>query len=231
MDSICFIAARGGSKGVPHKNIRKLAGKPLIAYTIESALDSKLFKHVIVSTEDKQIARIAKKFGAEIPFMRPKNLATNNSSMDDVTLHAIKKLKLMGFQFDVIVNRDCTVPFIRNKDIKGSIKLLQEKNPDIVCGVYKQHLNPYYNMMEIDKHGNLECCKKLTKKLKRRQDAPIIYQLNGLFTFYVENFLKYRTYDMPRVIPYEIPLETGLMIDTEFEFQIADMIAQKKIKI
>ena len=81
MRPICFIGARGGSKGVPRKNIRKIAGKPLIAYTIESAINSGIFSSVIVSTEDKEIAKIAKKYGAEIPFIRPKKLSTDNAGM------------------------------------------------------------------------------------------------------------------------------------------------------
>ena len=89
MKSICFIGARGGSKGVPRKNIRKLGKKPLIAYTIESALKSNLFEHVIVSTEDTEIANISKKFGAEVPFIRPKKLATDSAGFADVMIHAI----------------------------------------------------------------------------------------------------------------------------------------------
>ena len=106
--AICFIAARGGSKGVPKKNIRKLGKKPLIAHSIEQSLESGIFSHVVVSTEDPEIAKISKKYGAEIPFMRPKNLATDNSSMDDVVKHGIKKLESNGYSFDVLVSRDCT---------------------------------------------------------------------------------------------------------------------------
>ena len=162
MKSICFIGARGGSKGVPGKNIKKIAGKPLIAYTIESAIDSKLFDHVIVSTEDHKIANIAKKFGADVPFLRPRKLAQDNSRMVDTIIHGITKLKSLGYSFDVLVNRDCTVPFIRKKDIAGSLKLLKNQNCNAVFGVYKQHLNPYFNMLEKDQNGFL----KLSKKLK-----------------------------------------------------------------
>ena len=112
MKPICLIAARGGSKGVPKKNIRKLAGKPLIAYTIEKALDSNIFSSVVVSTENKEIARISKKFGAEVPFVRPKKLATDSASTDDVIIHAIKKLYSLGYKFEIMVSRDCTVPFL-----------------------------------------------------------------------------------------------------------------------
>ena len=96
MKSICFIGARGGSKGVPKKNIRLLNGKPLISYTIESALNSNIFDSVIVSTENEEIAKIAKKYGAEIPFMRPKELATDKAGMYEVILHGINNLKSLG---------------------------------------------------------------------------------------------------------------------------------------
>ena len=230
MKPVCFIGARGGSKGVPNKNTRLLNGKPLIAYSIETALSSNIFSSVIVSTEDERIGRVAKKYGAEVPFIRPKRLATDSSGMDEVIIHGIKKLRSLGYMFDILVNRDCTVPFIRNVDVRGSIELLKEKKCDAVFGVYKQHHNPYFNMMEPNSKGFLKYSKKLRKKIKTRQNTPTVYQLNGLFTVYADRLL-HTKWHMLKVFPYEIPAETGLMIDTEFEFQIADMIAQQKIKI
>ncbi|SVD36290.1 uncharacterized protein METZ01_LOCUS389144, partial [marine metagenome] len=176
-------------------------------------------------------AKIAKNFGAEVPFIRPKKLATDTASTDDVIIHAVKKLRSVGYRFEIMVNRDCTVPFVRNNDIKGSIKLLIKKNCDIVCGVYKQHHNPYFNMMELNSKGFLKFSKSKNFEFTNRQNIPIVYQLNGLHTFYVEKLLKYGRLYMPKIVPYEIPLETGLMIDTEFEFQIAEMIAKKLLKI
>jgi len=137
----------------------------------------------------------------------------------------------MGYDFDILVNRDCTVPFIRNSDVMHSIRLLRRKKCDAVFGVYRQHHNPYFNMMEQDSKGYLRFSKSVGQKIKSRQEAPVVYQLNGLFTIYVDKLLKYGKFYMPRILPYEIPPETGLMIDTEFEFQIADMIAKNKIKI
>ena len=144
MKSICIIAARGGSKGVPKKNIRLLGKKPLIAHTIESAIKSKLFTDVIVSTENKKIASIAKRYGASVPFLRPKKLATDSASMDDVLLDVIKKLKLLRYEFEIVVNRDCTAPFIKNSDIKKSINLLKRKKcHSVVAGYnYKADSNP-----------------------------------------------------------------------------------------
>ena len=118
---ICFIAARGGSKGVPNKNIKSIAGKPLIAHSIRKIINSGLFQAVIVSTESPKIAKIAKKFGAQIPFLRPKKLAGDSATMDDVFLHAIPELQKFGYNFNVVVNLDCTAPFVKINDIKKSI--------------------------------------------------------------------------------------------------------------
>ena len=226
---ICFIAARGGSKGVTRKNIRLLAGKPLIAYAIESSIKSKIFSHVVVSTEDKEIARISQKFGAEVPFLRPKKLATDSAGMTEVVLHGLKIFRTLGYDFDSFVNRDCTVPFLRNKDVAGSIRLLKRKNCNAVFGVYRQHLNPYFNIMELDSNGFLKIVKDEEKRPISRQTAPIVYQLNGLFTYNTEKFFEYRNDVLLNALPYEIPIETGFMIDTEFEFKLAEFIIQKKI--
>ena len=127
MKPICVIPARGGSKGVPKKNIRKINGKPLISYTIESALKSKIFSHVFVCTEDTEIAKISKKFGAEVPFLRPKKLAGGSVPMDDVLVDFIGKIISLGYKFDTFVWRDFTVPFIRDEYILGSIKLTKKE--------------------------------------------------------------------------------------------------------
>ena len=224
MKPICLICARGGSRGVPNKNIRTINKKPLIAHTIEKAINSKIFSHVVVSTEDKKIARISKNLGAEIPFIRPKNLATGTIPVGDVFLHAIKKLQTLEYEFDTFVNLDCTVPFLKIEDILGSINLLKKKKCDVVYGVYRQHLNPYFNIMEKNKNGYLQLSKKLKERPKSRQKAPAVFQLNGLFTFNVKKFLRYGDPIMPKGLPYEISPESGLMIDTEIEFKIAEVL-------
>ena len=228
MKPICLIAARRGSKGEPKKNIKPIGGKPLIAHTIKSSLESKIFSHVIVSTDDNEIAKIAKKHGAKVPFLRPKKLATENASMDKVIEHAINKLFSLGYDFDVLVNRDCTAPFIRISDIKKGVSLLNRKKNDLVAAVYKTHLNPYFNMMESGSNGFLKFSKKTKKCVTNRQDAPIVYQLTGFQIINVPRFLKYKKIYMPRILPIEIPSKTGLMIDSELEFQIADCMFRKR---
>ena len=227
MKPICLICARGGSKGVPNKNIRIIHKKPLIAHTIEKAVNSKIFSHVIVSTEDKKIVKISEKYGAEIPFIRPKKLSGDTTPIGDVFVHAIKKLETLDYQFDTFVNLDCTVPFIDKKDIIGSIDLLRRRKCDAVYGVYEQHLNPYFNMMELNSKGFLRLTKKLTKRPRSRQEAPVVYQLNGLFTYNKKKFLKIGNPIMPNAIPFKIPLERGFMIDTETEFEITELMFKK----
>ena len=232
MNVICIIPARGGSKGVPKKNIKKINGKPLLGYVIESALKSKIFSHVVVSTEDNEIAKIAKKFGADVPFKRPKSLASDYAPMDKVLLHAVKTLYKLDYDFDIFVWRDATTPFIRSVDIRKSIKMLKKNNASIVTGVYRQHLNPYFNIVEKNSNGFLKLCKPLKIKARSRQEAPPVFQLNGLYVYDAKKFLKLKKTDLSKTLPHEIPVETGLMIDTAFEFEITKLlIEQKKLKL
>ena len=232
MNVICIIPARGGSKGVPKKNIKKINGKPLLGYVIESALKSKIFSHVVVSTEDNEIAKIAKKFGADVPFKRPKSLASDYAPMDKVLLHAVKTLYKLDYDFDIFVWRDATTPFIRSVDIQESIKTLKKNNASIVTGVYRQHLNPYFNIVEKNSNGFLKLCKPLKIKARSRQEAPPVFQLNGLYVYDAKKFLKLKKTDLSKTLPHEIPVETGLMIDTAFEFEITKLlIEQKKLKL
>ena len=232
LGAICIIPARGGSKGVPKKNIIKIGGKPLLGHVIENVKKSKIFTNIIVSTEDNEISKIAKKYGAEVPFERPKSLASDITPMDKVLLHAVQSLCKLNYKFDVFVWRDATTPFIRTSDIKKSIRLLKRKKVAIVCGVYKQHLNPYYNIVETNHKGFLKLIKPLKNKPRSRQEAPIVYQLNGLYVYDTKKFLKMKNTNLSKAIPYEIPIETGLMIDTKFELEIAKLLIEhNRIKL
>ena len=228
MKPICIIPARAGSKSVPNKNIRLIAGKPLIYYTIKSALESKLFSHVIVSTEDKKTASIAKKYGAEVPFMRPRNLATDKTPQEQVLLHAVKKLNSLGIDFEIFVYRDCTVPFIDSSDMNGAIELLKKSDCYSTCASIKAHPNPYFGMWEPSKEGFLKISKTTDKVISRRQDAPIVYIIDGLFVFWTKKFLKTRKCLTSKMLPYEISREHSHMIDFEFDFKVAELLINSK---
>ena len=228
MKPICIIPARAGSKSVPNKNIRLIAGKPLIYYTIKSALESKLFSHVIVSTEDKKTASIAKKYGAEVPFMRPRNLATDKTPQEQVLLHAVKKLNSLGSDFEIFVYRDCTVPFIDSSDMNGAIELLKKSDCYSTCASIKAHPNPYFGMWEPNKEGFLKISKTTDKVISRRQDAPIVYIIDGLFVFWTKKFLKTRKCLTSKMLPYEISREHSHMIDFPFDFKVAELLINSK---
>lgn len=230
MKPICIIPARSGSKGIPKKNIRSMKGKPLIAYTIETAVNSKLFSHVIVSTEDPEITNISKQYGAEIPFTRPNYLATDTASNDEVLLHAISELHSIGFKVDVTVMRDCTVPFIDENDMKGALDLLNKSNCDAVFASVRAHPNPYFGMMEFNSEGFLEVSKVADKNYySRRQDTPIVYDIVGLFIHDVRKLLQTKNIIVPKILPYEISKEHGHMIDFEIDFKIAEFLLEQKL--
>lgn len=224
MKSICFIAARGGSKGVPRKNIRKLGDKPLIAHSIETALNSNVFDHVIVSTEDNEIASISKKYGAEVPFMRPKYLAKDKVIYGDVVMHALKKLYELGYEFDAVASRDCTVPFIDEVDLKKAMNLYATSVCDGVHSVCRAYSNPYFGMYEPDSRGYLHHSKRSKKRITTRQDSPIVYQVNGLYINSRKKLLKTGDLFVGKILPYEISQEHGIMIDDEIQFKLAELV-------
>jgi len=224
---ICIIPARGGSKGVKRKNIRPLGGKPLIAYTLESAINSNLFQDVIVTTEDKEIANISKKFGANVPFIRPQELATDLATTEEVLIHTINELKRLEFEFDTIMLRDCTVPFIDKQDMKNSLKLFFENECDAVFGAINAHPNPYFGMMELNEDGYLIKSKIPKNDITRRQDAPVVYSVDGMFILNVDFFLKTKKISAGNIIPYELTKEHSHMIDFEFDFKVAKLLIEK----
>ena len=227
MKILCIIPARGGSKEIEKKNIRKINNKPLIAYTIESTLSSKLFDDVIVSTDDNEIIGISKSYGAKVPFIRPSELAQDNSTSDQVILHAVLEMRKLGFEYDVIVLRDCTVPFIDANDMKNMLDLFKKSDCNAVFGAIKAHPNPYFGMMECGGDGFLIPSKTLEKEATRRQDAPIVYNVDGIFILDNKNFLKTKKIFSGKILPYEISKEHGHMIDFEFDFKVAELLLTK----
>lgn len=227
---ICIIAARGGSKGIPKKNILLFGDKPLIAHTIQSSINSKIFEHVIVITDDEEIAKISRQYGAKTPFLRPKELSTDSSSVDEVVNFAISKLQELGYDFEFFVLRDCTVPFIDSNDISGAIKLLQETNCDAVFGAIKAHPNPYFGMMENDENGFLIPSKIPSHKIFRRQDAPIVWIVDGLFVFNTKKFLYNKFIFQGKILPYEISKLHSHMMDFELDFKIGEFLYNNIIK-
>jgi CMP-N-acetylneuraminic acid synthetase len=221
MRILAIICARGGSKGVPNKNIRLLNGKPLIAYTIECAKKYTKFDRIIVSTDSPKIAEVAKQYGADVPFLRPKELATDTSPKIPVLQHAVRYLEQEeNDHYDLIVDLDPTSPLRTVEDIENCVNKMIEKNPNVVFSVTPAHKNPYFNMVE-EKNGRVYLCKKLDRSITRRQDAPMVYAMNASIYVYKKDFLLntdsvFSDNTMAVVMPEERSIDIDRPIDFEF---------------
>ena len=224
---VCIIPARGGSKGVPRKNIKMLAGRPLIAYTIEQALQSRYIDRTIVSTEDGEIADISKQYGAEVPFMRPDDLAGDQVATVDVLLHAISWLeKENHYDFDLLVLLHTTTPLRAVGDIDASIEMLVTAKADNIFSVTEAHRNPYFNMVEVDAEGKVQLAKK--GSFPSRQSAPPVYDMNSSIYVWWKDILKREGkifLENSRV--YVMPKARSIDIDDDIDFKIAEILMNK----
>lgn len=221
------ICCRGGSKGIPGKNIQLLNNVPLIAYTIQTASSSKLLNDVIISTDDKAIADVAVKFNAKVPFLRPDDLATDTASKWPVFIHAVEWYeKNMNTLVDYIVDMDVTVPLKKSVDIDGAIKMaLDNIDVDVVITGYEPERNPYFNMMELDTNGYAEIVKKPSVPIVRRQDAPKVYSLSpAAYVIKKSALYNYSHWSKAKCKIYPMPRERAIDIDTPIDFRIVEML-------
>ncbi len=226
-----IIPARGGSKSIPKKNIRLLAGKPLIAYSIETAKKCKLLNRTIVSTDNPEIADVSKKYGADVPFIRPKDLSMDDTPMVPVLKHAVSFIeKDADIHVDIVVLLDPTSPFRRVEDIEDCIKKLERDNADSVVTVCEVEHNPYFVMMEME-GDRLVPLIKSNKVITRRQDAPKVYRLNAAVYAIRRDILmkenKIITNNTEAVI---MPEELSAHIDHEIDILFAEFLLTRKVQ-
>lgn len=224
MKYIALICARGGSKGLPDKNILPLAGVPLIGWAIKAAKNVERISRVIVSTDSEQIAQIAKEFGAEVPFIRPGVLSGDNSPEWLTWKHAVEYLE-KNIEFDGLVVIPTTAPLRNIEDINLCINKFEEGKSDIVITVTKAHRSPYFNMVKIDGDGNTSLLIQNENKLTRRQDSPklfdvttVAYVVKPLFVKENDNIFE------GRVGSIEVPAERAIDIDSPMDFKIAECL-------
>lgn len=225
-----FIFARGGSKGVPRKNIRLLAGKPLIAHAIEIAFESQLINRVIVSTDDEEIAKVARDFGAEVPFLRPKELAQDDSPEWLAWQHAISALseKDKGKDLDVFVSIPPTSPLRNVTDLDNVIRAFLKNDADVVITVKKAGRHPSFNMVVLDEGNYASLVLPLDKHIARRQEASVVYDMTTVAYALRPKFLMNSSGIFEgRVKSVLIPEERAIDIDTELDFQFAEFIMNK----
>jgi N,N'-diacetyl-8-epilegionaminate cytidylyltransferase len=228
-----FIFARGGSQGVPGKNIRLLAGKPLIAYAIETAFQSEFINRVIVSTDDEKIAQVAQDFGAEVPFIRPKGLAQNNSPEWLAWQHAIQILKEQdnGRELDVFVSIPPTAPLRSTEDVDNAIQTFLVSDADIVITAKKASCHPSFNMVTLNERNCAKLILPLDKQIIRRQDAPPVYDMTTVAYVASPKFImESKAVFEGRVKAVIIPEERALDIDTELDFQFAEYLMSNRMK-
>jgi CMP-N-acetylneuraminic acid synthetase len=227
MKIVATICARGGSKGVPGKNIRPLGGKPLIVHTIEAAQKCRLIDKIVVSTDSPQIAEIARTGGAEVPFLRPPELATDSAPKLAAIKHAVRFLESQqGYRPDIVVDLDPTSPLRTVKDIENCIKLVRDEGADNVFSVIRAHRNPYFNMVEVI-NGRVQLVKRLPSPVARRQDAPPVYDMNAsIYAWKIEALLKNDSLFLERTRIYEMP-DWARDIDSEIDFKFVELIIKE----
>lgn len=225
---LALICARGGSKGVPMKNIRPLGGKPLIEWSIETAMKNELIDKLIVSTDDTIIAAVAERSGATVPFLRPKELAGDRSPELPVWKHALSQLDTNGgFKADYLVVLPPTAPFRSPEDINDGLDILHADNTDIVISVTESRKNPYFNMVEIDAEGYASLSKPVSSKIFRRQDAPKVYEMTTvLYAARVDFILGTSSLFDGRVKTLVVPETRALDIDTPLDFKFAEFLLE-----
>ncbi len=231
MNIILTICARGGSKGVYKKNIRPILGKPLIAYTIETALKWNKADRVVVSTDDEEIADIARKFGAEVPFMRPHELATDTAGKLSVIQHAVKFCEEdANTKYDIVVDLDPTAPIRKISDIDNSLNKFLNSDADMLYSVCMARRNPYFNMVELDEKGYAYTSKSLEKEIVRRQDSPKVYDMNASIYLYRRKFLlNADSFNSGKAIVYVMDDITSHDIDREIDFQFIEFLLEKGV--
>ena len=226
MNILCTICVRGGSKGVKNKNIKKINNKPLVSYTIEQAIKSKIFKCIAVSSDSDKILNVAKKNGVKDLIKRPPKLARDDSPKIPVIRHCLIEMeKKYNKNFDIIIDLDATSPLRNILDIKKALKkMILDKNNNLFT-VCLSRRNPYFNAVEF-KNNKIQPVKNLMKKLTSRQAAPIVYDMNASIYIWKRNLLlRSDTVFHKKTSVYLMPEKRSIDIDTEFDYKmVSDLL-------
>lgn len=224
MSTICTVCARGGSVGVPRKNVRDLHGKPLIGWTIEKALASPTIDAVYVSTDDDEIAKVAEAFGAVVPYRRPAELATSTAAKVPVIQHLVEKVESLGVDVHRVVDLDPTSPLRSAEDIEAAIALLDD-DTDVVITAYPSDKNPYFNMVEDKADGTVGLV--VPSGAVSRQGAPKVYAMNAsIYVWHRATLTKGLWGGRTRL--YEMPRERSVDIDSELDFKLVELLMAER---
>ncbi len=234
MKILVTICARAGSKRIKNKNLRYLAGKPLIEHTIDIAKKWNKANRIICSTDSDQIASIAKAKGISVPFIRPSHLASDTSGKLPVVRHALKESELRyGEKYDLVVDLDVTSPIRKLADLDACLQVLLRKNAEVVFSVTKARRNPYFNMVEINSDGFAMKSKKTEDPILRSQDAPLVYDMNASIYFFKRQFLldEQNGYvlDSKRSAVYAMDDLSAFDIDNEIDLKFVEFLIKNNM--
>ena len=226
MKAIAFIFARGGSKGLPDKNIRPLDGKPLIAWSIEQALAINRIERVIVSTDSEAIATVARAYGAEVPFIRPAELARDDSPEWLAWQHALAFLiETNGSLPEAMVSVPATAPLRLPIDIENCLDEYEKGEVDMIIAVANAHRSPYFNMVKANLNGTVGLVIPPQSAIARRQDAPVVFDMTTVaYVARPEFVMAHDSLFDGRVRAVIVPTERAIDIDTLLDFQIAECL-------
>ena len=225
------ICARGGSKGIPNKNLVPLGGKPLIAYTVEQARRWGKAARIVCSTDSPLIADAARACGAEVPFLRPAELGGDQVGKVDVIRHAVEACDPEGTRFDGVLDLDVTAPIRTAEDLDGCLAVFNASRPDVVFSVTPARKNPYFNMVEKDAEGRLSLVKALPAAVLRRQDAPRVYDMNASIYLYDRAAFarpEFRSVLGGRFAIYEMAEDAAFDIDGPLDLEIVELIMRRR---
>ena len=221
MTSIAIITARGGSKRIPHKNIKDFCGKPIIAYSIEAALESGLFDEVMVSTDSMDIADIAKRYGAHVPFLRSESASNDYATTNDVLHEVLSEYEARGIKFDVMFCIYPTAPFVTPGKLRTALESLERTTADSLLPVVSFSFPPQRGMIIRDDRIGYQFPEF---KLSRSQDLePVYHDCGQFYACKVEAFRKFKSIVTDNTIPLVLPETEVQDIDTESDWQIAEM--------
>ncbi len=222
MTPVCIIPARGGSKRIPRKNIRPFLGKPIIAYSIGAALDTKVFDHVIVSTDSLEIKNVAELHGAEGPFLRPEELSDDHTGTDAVVLHALNWLREQGNCPDYVCCIYATAPFLRTSDILRGYEILRKEQAASAFSVTTFDY-PVFRSLKLNSEGRLEMFWP-EHFAARSQDLPVAYHDAGQFYWArVDDYFEEKRFFSSRAVPVLLPRYVVQDIDTQQDWMLAEL--------
>jgi CMP-N,N'-diacetyllegionaminic acid synthase len=230
MTRLCTICARGGSQGVKGKNVRPLAGKPLIAHSIEQARKSGLFDALAVSSDSSAILDIATRMGVDYVIRRPDELATEHAPKLPVIRHCVSETqRLSGVVFDTLVDLDATSPLRVPEDIRGAVALLEDSGANNVITAMPARRSPYFNLIEVSETGIVGLSKPPRTPITRRQDAPQCYDMNASIYAWTQRCLfSSDTIFNSDTRLYVMPEERSIDIDSELDFAFVEFVLSRR---